>query len=123
MLPLQRLVHLPPPGRVPLEHRGRGLGGHRRDVPGVAPGELAGEPGLVAIVGIARERVGVAVRVLVVRAPAADIDVVIARSVLGQRLLVVAGPDLELHPASAKVAWIAWAMSITGEVLIASIVT
>ena len=79
------------------------LRGHLRDVPGVAPGELAGIRRAVGVVRVGGEGVGVGVRVLVVRAPAADVDVVGARAVLGQRLLVVARQDLERDPGLGPV--------------------
>ena len=53
---------------------------------------------VVRVVRVAREGVGIGVRVLIVRAPAADIDVVVARPVLGQRLRPVTRDQLELDP-------------------------
>jgi hypothetical protein len=51
------------------------------------PSELSGFP---------RETLGVGVRVQIIGRPAADVDVVLTGPVLGQRLLVVAGDDLQL---------------------------
>ena len=83
------LVHLRPLLGVPFHHGGSGLGGQRSRIPGVAPGQGLGLRG-VRVVVVRRERIGVRIRVLVVRAPVADVDVVLAGAVLGQRLLVVA---------------------------------
>ena len=86
---LQFLVHRGALLGVTLHHGGAGLGRQRARIPGIAPCE-----GLclriVRVVVVGREGVGVGVRVLVVRAPVADIDVVLAGAVLGERLLGVA---------------------------------
>ena len=70
-----------------------------------------------------REGLGVGVRVLIVRPPPADIDVVLAGPVLGQGLLVVGRDDLDLDAGLSQVAWIAWAKSLVGELLRVPIVT
>ena len=109
-------------GGVTLEHRGLGNLGHLGDVPGVAPGQrlaLASS----ALSGLHREGLGVGVRVLIVRPPAADIDVVLTRPVLGQVCLSSPGMISTSTPACAQVAWIACARSLVGELLRVSMVT
>jgi hypothetical protein len=85
---------------VAFQHAASALLRQLGDVPGVAPGQRLAL-GIVAVVGVAREGVGVGVRVPVVGTPGADVDVVRAGAVLGQRLLAVAGDDLQLDAGRA----------------------
>src|SRR5690606_6433061 len=79
---------------VLFEQRGLRLLAELFRVPGIAPGErLVGA--LVGIIGIIGESIGIRVRIEIVRAPLADIHVVLAGTVLGQRLLAVARDDLQ----------------------------
>ena len=78
---------------------------------------------LVRIVRVGREGFRIRVRIAIVDAPLADIHVVGAGAVLGQRLLAVARDDFDLDAACAGVCWKDSAMPVTGCVLRTSMVT
>ena len=96
---LHFLVHRLALGRVALEDRGVGLLRQLGDDPRIAPRERL-RLRVVGVVGVAREGVGVGVRVPIIGAPLADVDVVGARPVLRQRLLAVAGQDFDVDPGA-----------------------
>ncbi|EGE57244.1 hypothetical protein RHECNPAF_4460014 [Rhizobium etli CNPAF512] len=93
---LDILVHGSALLTVALKQRGLGFLVEFRRFPGVAPGERLHRAG-IGIVGVAGEGVGIGIRVEIVRAPVADIDVVGAGAIFGQRLLAVARDDFQLY--------------------------
>src|SRR5690606_39323876 len=81
---------------VPFQKSSLRLLGQLRNVPGVAPCKRLGR-GVVAVVRVAGESFSVGIGVPIVHAPLADIHIVVAGAILGQRLLAVAGDDFDLH--------------------------
>ena len=98
MLALDVDIHLAPLLQVRFLDRRRGRRGHLRNIPGGAPGQLAGQLRFVGVVGVMREGVGIGMRVGIVRPPGADIDVELAGAVFGQGLLAGALGDFDVDP-------------------------
>ena len=80
---------------IGFEDGAAGLCRQRSRIPGIAPCERLRLRG-VRIVIIGRERIGVGIRVLIIRSPFTDIKVVLAGAILGEGLLAVARNELDL---------------------------
>src|SRR5215208_186312 len=86
---------------IALPRRRICLFGDLRDIPGIAPGERF-RLCVIGVVGIAREAVGVRMRVHVIRGPVEQQHLVLPRAIFGNDLLLLARDDLRLYTGLAQ---------------------